>query len=326
MPNVSSAHGGVEQHVKNISERLAKNHDVSVFTTDPSGKLSKEETIEGARDHPCTGGVETHVKNISERLAKKYVHGSLYTIREGTRMSNIVKTAVVLAGGAGSRLYPLTNDRPKPMVELLGKPILQWVIEWLRHNGISEIVLGVAYHKEAVVDYFKDGSSLRVKIKYSVHSVDGETGEGFRLAISRHVTDDLFVAVNGDEITNFNLGGLISYHIKNDPVATIAVAHPRSPFGVINADEDGLVSSFVEKPLISSLLVSSGVYSFSSRIMDYLPEKGPIEKIVFPLLAREKLLRAYAIDGIWLTINTMKDLKLAERTLEERLEEGTWLE
>lgn len=241
-------------------------------------------------------------------------------------MSNFVKTAVVLAGGAGSRLYPLTNNRPKPMIKLLGKPILQWVIEWLRHNRISEIILGVAYHKEAVIDYFKDGSSFGVRIKYSIHSIDGETGEGFRLAISRHVTDDLFIAVNGDEITNFNLGSLISYHVKNDPVATIAVAHPRSPFGVINVDGDGLVSSFAEKPLISSLLVSIGVYSFRNRIIDYLPEKGPIEKTAFPLLVKENLLRALPINGIWLTVNTMKDLKLAEKVLKKRLEKGTWLE
>lgn len=241
-------------------------------------------------------------------------------------MSNLVKTAVVLAGGAGSRLYPLTNNRPKPMIELLGKPILQWVIEWLKGNGISNVVIGVVHCKESVIDYFKDGSEFGVKIRYSVHSVDGGTGEGFRLATSRCVKDDLFVAVNGDEITNFNLKDLISYHVAHNPVATIAVTHPRSPFGVINVGEDGLVLSFVEKPLVRSLLVSIGVYLFSNRILEYLPETGPIEKTTFPLLAKEKLLRAYSIDGTWLTVNTMKDLKLAEKVLKERMKEGTWLQ
>jgi len=241
-------------------------------------------------------------------------------------MSNVVKTAVVLAGGSGLRLYPLTKNQPKPMIKLIGKPILQWVIEWLKINGISDIVIGVAYRKESVIDYFKDGSEFGVKIKYSVHSVNGETGEGFRLAITRYVKDDLFVAVNGDELTNFNLMDLINYHVAHDPVATIAVTHPRCPFGVINADENGLVLSFAEKPLIRSLLVSIGVYLFSNRIEAYLPEKGSIEKTVFPLLAKEKLLRAFPINGVWLTVNTAKDLKLAERNLKKKVKEGKWLE
>lgn len=235
-----------------------------------------------------------------------------------------VRTAVILAGGAGLRLRPLTKDRPKPMVEILGKPILQWVIEWLRNNGVSNIVLGVAYQKESVIDHFGDGSGFGVKIKYSVHSVDGETGEGFRLAIRRHVNDDLFVAVNGDEITNFDLKSFVEHHNKYNPVATIAVANPRCPFGVVDVDENGRVLSFIEKPLVPSFLVSVGVYLFNHRIVDYLPRKGPIEKSTFPLLSKRKLLRAYLINGIWLTVNTMKDLKLAESFLKRRMEERTW--
>jgi NDP-sugar pyrophosphorylase family protein len=236
-----------------------------------------------------------------------------------------VKTAVVLAGGAGLRLKPLTNCCPKPMVELLGKPILQWAIEWLKSNGVSNIVLGVAYHKESIIDYFKNGSEFGVEIKYSVHSVDGETGEGFRLAISRYVMDDLFVAINGDELTNFNLADLITFHTAHNPVASIAVAHPRCPFGIIKVKEDGLVDSFVEKPLMPSLLVSMGIYLFNRRIIAYLPKKGSIETTTFPLLAREKLLRAFPINGTWLTVNTMKDLKAAESILKRKVRNGAWL-
>ena len=236
-----------------------------------------------------------------------------------------VKTAVVLAGGSGSRLRPLTNDRPKPMIELLGKPILHWIIEWLKSNGISNVVIGVAYRKESVINYFGDGSNFGVNIKYSVHSVSGETGEGFRLAISRHVTDNLFFAINGDEITNFNLKDLVEYHMSHDQVATIAVSHPRSPFGVINIDKNGSVLSFVEKPYLNSLWVSIGAYLFTRRIIDYLPNKGPIEKTTFPLLVKRKLLKAYPINGIWLTINTVKDLESSEKILKAEMEKGKWL-
>jgi len=236
-----------------------------------------------------------------------------------------LRTAVVLAGGTGLRFRPLTNDRPKPMVELLGKPILEWVVEWLKHNGILNIIVGVAYHKESVMDYFKDGSGFGVRIKYSVHSVEGETGEGFRRAIIRYVNDDLFLAMNGDEITNFNLRDFVDYHKRYNTLATIAVTNPRSPFGLARTDKNGFVLSFEEKPIIPSILVNIGVYLFDHRIISYLPEKGPIEKKTFPLLAKKKLLRAYPINGTWLTINTMKDLKLAESVLKKRMENGAWL-
>lgn len=198
--------------------------------------------------------------------------------------STRVETAVILAGGTGSRLLPFTIDRPKPMVELLGKPLLQWVVEWIRSQGILNIVIGVAYCKESVIKHFGNGAKFGVRIKYSVHSVEGETGEGFRLAISRYVKDDLFFCTNGDEITDFSMKDFINYHSQYDALATIAVTNPQSPFGLIRTDRKGLVLSFEEKPVIPSILVSIGAYLFDRRILEYLPEKGSIESTTFPLL------------------------------------------
>lgn len=236
-----------------------------------------------------------------------------------------VKTAVVLAGGAGLRLRPLTRDQPKVMVRVLDKPILQWVIEWLRHSGIERVVIGVAYRGETVMNYFGDGSKFGVEISYSLHSVDGETGEGFRLAISRYVRDDVFVAMNGDEITNFDLRDMINFHCRYGQMATIAVANPRSPFGLIEMGKDGLISAFMEKPMIPSLLVSIGVYVFNRSIENDLPEKGRIEEKTFPSLIKNKLLRGYKMKGTWLTINTTKDLRLAENILKKKVGEEKWL-
>lgn len=241
------------------------------------------------------------------------------------KMKQTIDTAVVLAGGKGIRLRPLTNNIPKPMIKLLGKPILQWIIEWLTNNGISNIIVGVAYKKEAVMNYFKDGSEFNCRIKYSIHSVEGETGEGFRLAISRYVNDDIFIAMNGDEISNFNITELINYHKKNKPIATIATTNPRSNMGVIKIDKNGKILSFEEKPILSNILVSIGIYVFNRKIIDYLPLKGLIEKTTFPLLVKQKLLRAFPINGDWLTINTMKDLKFVENLLKKKQNEGTWL-
>ena len=236
-----------------------------------------------------------------------------------------VKTAVVLAGGAGLRFRPMTKDQPKVMVRILNKPILHWVIEWLRYSGIKRVVIGVAYCKEAVMNYFDDGLQFGVEIDYSVHSVDGETGEGFRLAINRYVRDDAFVAMNGDEITNFDLRDMIDFHCRYGHVATIAVANPRSPFGLIEMGKNGLIKAFMEKPVIPSLLVSMGIYVFNRSIENYLPEKGRIEEMTFPLLVKNKLLRGYTMKGTWLTVNTMKDLRLAENILKKKTKEEKWL-
>jgi NDP-sugar pyrophosphorylase family protein len=237
----------------------------------------------------------------------------------------MIKTAVVLAGGAGLRLRPLTNNKPKVMLKVAGKPILQWVIEWLKFNGISNLVIGVAHKKETIMRYFRDGSKLGVQIKYSVHSIEGETGEGFRLAVSRYVDDDLFVAMNGDEMTNFRLNDMLNQHLSNNVLATIAVTNPASPFGIIRIDDKGLIQSFEEKPILTSLFVSIGIYVFNREILKYLPEKGAIEKTTFPLLAQRKLLGAYKTSGDWFTVNTIKELQNTENELKRKLEKGTWL-
>jgi mannose-1-phosphate guanylyltransferase len=224
-----------------------------------------------------------------------------------------IKTAVVLVGGAGLRMRPFTEDMPKCMVPLNGKPLIYWTISWLKSQGFKHIVLGVAYRKEAVINYLKDNPQ-GLQIDFSEHTVEGETGEGFRLAISRFVKDDNFLAMNGDEITNLNLERLEELHLMNKPVATIAVAPMRSPFGILELEGDDIVS-FKEKPLVENMFVSIGVYIFNQKILDYIPENGSIEKTVFPLLVKKRVLKACKLkpDELWLTINSVKDLSVAEK-------------
>ncbi|TMI49011.1 hypothetical protein E6H22_03840, partial [Candidatus Bathyarchaeota archaeon] len=95
------------------------------------------------------------------------------------RLRNSVRTAVVLSGGEGIRLLPITKDLPKGLVKVGGKPLLQWVVEWLRENGVTSIVMGVAYLKDHIINYFGNGDRFGVEIKYSIHTVQGGTGEGF---------------------------------------------------------------------------------------------------------------------------------------------------
>jgi mannose-1-phosphate guanylyltransferase len=224
-----------------------------------------------------------------------------------------IKTAVVLVGGAGLRMRPFTEDMPKCMVPFNGKPLIYWTISWLKSQGFKHIVMGVAYRKEVVINYLKDNPQ-GLQIDFSEHTVEGETGEGFRLAISRFVKDDDFLAMNGDEITSLDLERLEELHLKNKPVATVSVAPMRSPFGILELEGDDVVS-FKEKPFVESMFVSIGVYVFNQKILSYIPQNGSIEKTVFPLLAKNRALKACRLkpEELWLTINSVKDLSVAER-------------
>ena len=224
-----------------------------------------------------------------------------------------IETAVILVGGSGLRMRPVTEDMPKCMIPLQGKPLIYWIINWLKCHGFKHIVMGVAYRKEVVINYLKENPQ-GLRIDFSEHTVEGETGEGFRLAITRFVKDEDFLAMNGDEITNLNLERLEELHLKNKPVATVVVSPMRSPFGVLTIDGDYIVG-FKEKTLLENMPVSIGVYMFNQKILNYIPETGSIERTVFPLLAQKRLLKACRLKPgeVWLTINSVKDLSVAEK-------------
>ncbi len=170
-----------------------------------------------------------------------------------------IETAVVLSGGAGIRLRPITNDLPKGLVNVGGKPLLQWVVESLAASGVRNIVIGVAFMKEKIMDFFGDGTRFGVQIEYSMHSVEGGTGEGFRLAISRHVEEPTFYALNGDQIADVKLKPFLAKHAMKKAIATIAVVHPKLPFGLVQVDKADFCTGFSEKPVLSDRFISTGI-------------------------------------------------------------------
>jgi len=227
-----------------------------------------------------------------------------------------IDTAIILAGGPATRMKPLTDTVPKGMINILGKPLLQWIIEWLRSYEIRNIVLGVAYMKDKIIEYLKAGLEFGVNIKYSVHTVEGGTGEGFRLAIERHVSRENFFALNGDQITNLNLKRLEKFHLKHGQVATMVVTNPSCPFGHVRINRSLDVTEFVEKPHCSVAVCNAGIYVFNRHILRFLPKKGDVEKTTFPSLAKTRQLKAYAFKGFFTTVNTLKDLIEAEKELQ----------
>ncbi len=222
---------------------------------------------------------------------------------------------MVLSGGEGIRLRPITADLPKGLVKVGGKPLLQWVVECLKLNGVSNIVMGVAYLKEQIIDFFGDGSRFGVRIGYSVHTVSGGTAEGFRLAISRYVDDQTFFALNGDQITDLRLKLMLARHRKSGALSTIAVVHPRLPFGLVKVDERDYCRGFMEKPVLKDMSISTGIYVFEHDILKHLPRTGDVERTTFPKLSRVGKVAAFRHGGSFITINSLRELEDAETRL-----------
>lgn len=220
----------------------------------------------------------------------------------------MLKTAVLLVGGKAMRLRPITDDTPKCMVDIEGKPLIEWIIEWLKENGIEKVVLGVAYKKEAIINHLGDGSKFGLKILYNDHSEAQDTGDAFRLAIENcNVDDENFLAMNGDELTDISLKNLYRFHVEHLPVATIVTAPLRSPFGIVESDDNHTITNFKEKPILSDKFVNAGIYIFNKKIKEYLPEKGRLEETTFVKLANERMLKTFKYFGFWRTLNTHKD-------------------
>jgi NDP-sugar pyrophosphorylase family protein len=189
------------------------------------------------------------------------------------------------------------------------------VVEWLHDSGITELAIGVAYLKQKIIDYFGDGSQCGVHIKYSVHTVEGGTSEGFRLAIQRHIKDETFLALNGDQITDLRIPSMLKQHEKGNTLATIAVVNPRLPFGLLQTDKAGYCTGFLEKPILKDIVSSSGVYIFQRDILPHLPKTGDVERTTFPFLAKQHRIRVYKHNGMFVTVNSLRELEEANQTL-----------
>ena len=233
----------------------------------------------------------------------------------------MLKTAIVLAGGNGIRLMPLTQDIPKPMVKVAGKPMIEWIVEWLAENGIKKVVIGVDYKKEALYEHFKNYKNKEIEIVFNDHGGATGTGDAFRKAIENHkVTDDDFIAMNGDELTDLSLKSLQGFHKLHKPTVSLVACPLPSPYGVLDIGDNFTITAFREKPILTSHLINSGIYIFNKRIIPLLPEKGNIEQTTFVDLAKNGQLKAYQHFGFWRTLDNLKDLEELEGKYKEFFE------
>lgn len=226
--------------------------------------------------------------------------------------------ALILAGGFGKRLRPLTEVKPKPLISIKGRPILAWQFDWLRKNGVNEVVLAVGYLKEKIINEIGSGKKYNVNVGYVVEDEPLGTAGGLKNAEHILKNEKCFYVLNGDIITNLDLKKL-SMELREDVVGAIAVVPLRSPYGIIRFDvKSGKILSFVEKPVLKEYWINAGVYCLTPKIFEYLPPKGDIEQTAFPKLAKEGLLKAvYYENVLWKSIDTHKDVEEAEKLLKE---------
>ncbi|ALL00276.1 sugar phosphate nucleotidyltransferase [Pyrodictium delaneyi] len=225
--------------------------------------------------------------------------------------------AVILAGGFGKRLRPLTEDRPKPLVDVAGRPIIEWQILWLRSHGVREFVILLGYKWERLVERLGSGQRLGVRIAYVVE--DEPLGTGGAIKNAEHLLkgEDYFIVLNGDIITNLDVNRLVAKLANSkDALVAMALVPLRSPYGVVELDQEDHIVRFVEKPTLD-YWINAGVYAMKPGVLDYLPEKGDIERTAFPRLAEERrILGERFTDAYWRSIDTIKDLEEAARQIE----------
>jgi NDP-sugar pyrophosphorylase family protein len=225
--------------------------------------------------------------------------------------------ALLLAGGKAERLGEAAQGLPKPLVPVGGFPLAEYTVGRLVGAGVTRVIVACRAGQEEAFVNALGGIGAEIDPVGEVEPLG--RGGGLRLAASRRHEAGPVLALNGDELLDVDFTALIGAHEQSRASATIVVAQVRSPFGVVDLEDDGRVTGFREAPMLDDW-VNSGVYMLSEDALDRLPEKGDHEQSTFPELASEGKLRGFRHAGVWLTVNTPKDLRRAEDYMTEHPE------
>lgn len=221
--------------------------------------------------------------------------------------------AIIMAGGEGKRLKPVSGDTPKPLVPLCGRPVMEHIILLLKKHGITDICAALKYRPEEIENYFGSGKKLGVSLQYRVETEALGTAGGVKNCADFYGVED-FLVISGDAACDLDLGELISEHRRQRPAATLALyPHPEPlRYGLALCGRDGYIRSFIEKPdwpHVVTNRVNTGIYVISPRAMALVPENTPFDfaKDLFPLLLEkgERLLGC-PLEGYWCDIGTPK--------------------
>jgi NDP-sugar pyrophosphorylase family protein len=221
--------------------------------------------------------------------------------------------AVILAGGMGTRLLPLTEEIPKPLVPIGGTPIIELLLKRLKRCGVEKAHLAVGHRAGQIRELLGKGDSNGLEIAYSEESVPLST-----VAPIKRIADlpEDFLVTNGDVLTDLDFGDLYEAHSQNDARITVATCRRTNcvDYGVFEVDSQGLATDFTEKPS-QSLLVSMGVYVFSRTVLELIPDGRAFgfDDLIYLMLSRGEPIATYPFDGYWLDIGRLEDYRQAQQ-------------
>ncbi len=209
--------------------------------------------------------------------------------------------AIILAGGRGNRLRPITDYVPKPLIPIKNIPIIEWQIKYLKKFGVSEVIICSGYKTEMIENYLNN-KKLGIKISFSVEDMPLGTGGAIKKA-GKKINEKSFIVINGDIITNIDLKKLLK---KENSIASIQL---KTKFGILQTDDDKIIK-FDEKKEIENLWMNAGIYHLKKNTLKDLPDKGDIEKTLFPNYAKkEKLFTLKFRNTKWYSIDSFKDME-----------------
>ncbi len=250
------------------------------------------------------------IKNRSQEIEK---------ILEDSLGISIPSKALILAGGKGTRLRPLTYKVPKGLIEVQGKTLTEWLFELFKKYGIRDVILSTGYLADKIRDYFTDGSKFGMNVDYVEENPDKPLGTAGPLWLAKDMLKDSFIVSNGDELKCINIPRMFRLHKRKKALVTIALTSVNDPsqYGVARLDGSRIVE-FVEKPKKSeapSNFINSGFYIIEPEVIEMIP-KGKfcmLEKEIFPKLAREGRLRGFPFSGQWFDTGSMDRLERARK-------------
>ncbi len=249
--------------------------------------------------------------------------------------------AVVMAGGAGSRLRPLTVNRPKPMVPIVNQPVIAHILDLVKRHGITDVVITLQFMAEAIQDYFGDGSSLGMHIDYSIE--ESPLGTAGSVKQAQHLLDDTFIVISGDALTDIDLSAVIAYHKQKKSLATLTLYRVPNPleYGVVILDEEGAIRQFLEKPSWGEVIsdtVNTGIYVLEPEVLDYFPAETRYDfsQELFPMLLQKgDPMYGYVADGYWCDVGNLAEFMRANADMlwgrvkagpfGEQIGEGIWV-
>ena len=219
--------------------------------------------------------------------------------------------AIILAGGRGKRLRPITDKIPKPLIPINGKPLIERTIKYLKKYGITEIIISSGYKSDLIEKFLKNKKNFGCEIVFSNEKTPLGTGGAIKKAL-KHVDEESFLVLNGDIVTNIDLKKILR------KPNTIAANELKTKFGTMEIKKNKILK-FNEKKDVSDVWMNPGIYHLSKNIEKIIPKKGSLEGIVFPKMARKKTLKTVKFKNVlWYSIDSHKDIEECSKEIKSK--------